>query len=237
MGIITLSEKLHPVIQGEGELIGRKMILMRVHGCPIQCPACDSYHTWDKTRLSDYRKEYTPQELAEELNSELMNFGIDTVLITGGEPQIYRDQIKDLIETLQHIFPTEVYFDIETTGSVSWSEEITNNENVHFDLSPKIGSLGSGVNIKNWKLFEDLPNWYNLKVVVSEENFEKDLDSIQEFIERYNIPKNKVYLMPLGTTREEMVKSSGLIVDTAIRLGYEFSPRLHIFIFSNARLK
>ena len=238
MNKITLSEICHPVVQGEGELIGRKMILMRVFGCPIQCPQCDSYHTWDKTRLTEYQKEYTPKQLAKELFSEMQKYSIDTVLITGGEPQMYREQLAVMIDELKKMSKYDpVYFDIETTGSVSWPDEIRTNEYVHFDLSPKIGSLEAKAKIKDWKLFENLPEWYNLKVVTSEATWETDKESILQFVEKYDIPDHKIYLMPLGTTREEMIKESAFVVDKAFEMNWQFSPRLHIFIFSNSRLK
>lgn len=233
---IILSEPLHLVVQGEGELIGRKMVLMRVHGCPIQCPQCDSYHTWDKSRLSSYRQEVSIIDLHNDLYLNLLGNDIDTILITGGEPQIYREQITQLIKSLQTNSPMQIYFDIETTGSVSWPDEILRNENVHFDLSPKIGSLESGARVKDWKLFEKLPAWYNLKVVTSEATWEKDKESILQFVEKYDIPDHKIYLMPLGTTREEMIKESAFVVDKAFEMSWQFSPRLHIFIYDSKRL-
>lgn len=233
---ITCSEICHPVIQGEGALIGRKMILMRVHGCPIQCPQCDSYHTWDKTRLSEYKEEFTPEELASYLFRELEKYGMDTVLITGGEPQIYRNQLDEMIEIIQSNSPYDIFFDIETTGSVDWSDRIKNNPNVHFDLSPKIGSLEPKAKIKDWKLFLNKPQWYNLKVVIDKSNYLKDLETIRSFQTLYGVPNNLVYLMPLGTTRNEMIENSAFVLELAVENQYQFSPRLHLFIYNDKRL-
>lgn len=232
---IILSEPLHSVVQGEGELIGKKMILMRVHGCPIKCPSCDSFHTWDEKRLSNTIKEYTIDELADELLYELEKYKINTVLITGGEPQLYREQIAELIEILQ-LEDDSIYFDIETTGAVSWPEIIRLNPQVHFDISPKIGSLESEAKIKEWKLFNYVPEWYNVKIVTSKSTWKQDKKAIEEFQEKYDIKSSDIYLMPMGTTRDEMIAESSFVLEKAMENGFQFSPRLHIFIYDSKRL-
>lgn len=235
MNKIILSENLHPVIQGEGELIGKKMILMRVHGCPVQCPSCDSFHTWDESRLSNTIKEYEIDELANELLSELERNKCNIVLITGGEPQLYKNELAELIEIIQ-LEDDSIYFDIETTGATSWPDSIRFNPQVHFDLSPKIGSLQPGANIKEWKLFKNKPDWFNVKIVTSKTTWKEDKKVIKEFQEKYNISDEEIYLMPMGTTRDEMILESAFVLEKAMKHGFQFSPRLHIFIYDSKRL-
>lgn len=228
-----LSEPLHLVIQGEGELLGKKMILMRVMGCNVQCPDCDSFHTWDKTRLSDYKEKFSIVDLTDQILKLSNQYNIEYLLITGGEPQLYINQILELYNSLKG----KMKFEIETTGMMDWIDDLKNNVNIHFDLSPKIGSLFPKNIISEYKIFSKKhPINFNLKFVVSENNFKKNILNIENFLEKYNVDKNKVYLMPLGTTREEMVKSSSFILEKSIELGYNFSPRLHIFIYDNKRL-
>lgn len=235
MGNITLSEPLHLIIQGEGELIGKKMLLMRVLGCPIQCENCDSYHTWDKTRLTDYQKEYSVEVLAKEISIILHDKQIEYLMITGGEPQLYRNEIVELFKILR-VEHSNLKLEIETTGLVSWPQQLTHNSYVHFDLSPKIGSLVPKLKSQRWKIFDEFINWYNVKVVVSPERLDQDLQAIQEFQKQYNIPNDKIYLMPFGTTREEIIFTSPLIIEKAFEYKYNFSSRMHILLFDSKRL-
>ena len=196
---------------------------------------CDSYHTWDKTRFSKDTFEITEQSLALHLTELFQTHKVNKLIISGGEPHLYQTQILELIKLL----PDNIIFDIETTGMKNWDLLIPYFNRVHFDLSPKIGSLVPGINIKKYNIFtSEFLNkaWYNVKVVTNQFNFDKDINVIKDFQDKYNIPNNKIYLMPLGTTREEMIKESNFIIDKCFEYEYEFSPRLHILMFDNQRL-
>jgi organic radical activating enzyme len=54
---LCLAEEPHLVIQGEGNLIGKKMLLLRVSGCNIKCRDCDSPHTWKQSDKISYDME------------------------------------------------------------------------------------------------------------------------------------------------------------------------------------
>lgn len=80
-------------IQGEGPFAGHPAVFVRLAGCNLQCPGCDTDYT-SKRNLK------TPIEVYEEICWSLpQSFQIEPiVVITGGEP--FRQHIGPLVEML-----------------------------------------------------------------------------------------------------------------------------------------
>lgn len=75
--------KVHSIfktIQGEGPYCGRPAIFIRLWGCNLQCPNCDTEYT-DKFQFF-----YTPEELVHTVNKLKGIQQISTIVVTGGEP-------------------------------------------------------------------------------------------------------------------------------------------------------
>lgn len=74
---------IFPTIQGEGPYVGRPSIFMRLAGCDLQCPGCD-------TDYSSNRKVYSLEEYVDRIQvlTRTMNKHKTRplVVITGGEP-------------------------------------------------------------------------------------------------------------------------------------------------------
>lgn len=82
-GIYPVFERFHS-FQGEGEFLGRSAYFIRLFGCPIHCPWCDSSGTWDASQRADV--EHTD---AGTLADAAAATKPDCVVITGGEPTIH----------------------------------------------------------------------------------------------------------------------------------------------------
>lgn len=71
--------------QGEGVHAGRAAFFIRLYGCPVHCPWCDSAGTWHPA--------FAPIDLAyrppDDLAWEAAGSGAPFVVITGGEPAIH----------------------------------------------------------------------------------------------------------------------------------------------------
>jgi organic radical activating enzyme len=233
---IILVEPLHYVLQGEGKNLGKKMILLRVAGCNVQCPDCDTTYSW-KFSKKDFLLSYTKEELLKEIYKINNKKNINHLLVTGGEPAIWQEFLSSLLLSLNTFF-----FDVETSGYDEW-KFIKNHpelsKKVHFNISPKIGALKAKKtsDLKDIYILRDPPLNYIVKIVSSRKTFFEDLQQIEKLIEYYGIPRNKIFLMPFAKTREELLEESEFLIDQCFIYGFEFSPRLHILIFNNQRLK
>jgi len=68
-------------LQGEGAHAGRSAFFIRLGGCTVGCPWCDTKHSW----AAQLHPQQSPAELAQ-LAQSAARAGAGFVVITGGEP-------------------------------------------------------------------------------------------------------------------------------------------------------
>lgn len=113
--IYPIVEVFHS-IQGEGFHSGRPAIFVRFAGCNLECPWCDTDH--------HVKEHLSLVQLYTRIMSLIQQTGIRFVVLTGGEPTLYK--IHPLIEALT----SWAYIAIETNG--------INIHKVHRSLKPGV---------------------------------------------------------------------------------------------------
>ena len=74
----VLVHSIFNTIQGEGPFSGQRAIFVRLAGCNLQCPMCDTEYT-------NGAMPYTPQTLLDEILN--LTYPVpDLIVLTGGEP-------------------------------------------------------------------------------------------------------------------------------------------------------
>ena len=150
--------ELFNTIQGEGVLTGRPATFIRLQGCTVGCPWCDTEYTWKAGGVGTM----TAQAIIERISSEEVGGLLPLAVITGGEPTIYN--LDDLLIALQtagqlkwgHDFRTQM----ETSGQnafkggfrpdyVTWSPK----RNLGFDAPDEIKQSATEV---KWVVDDDL---------------------------------------------------------------------------------
>ncbi|MGN1363411.1 MAG: 7-carboxy-7-deazaguanine synthase QueE [Methanobrevibacter sp.] len=131
-------------IQGEGLLVGRRQIFVRFAGCNLNCSYCD-------TEASKSSKNGTLRNVDYVVNkiNEIKTPDLHSVSFTGGEPSLYADFIKEVIDRIN--FPGF----LETNGTLT--KEIDKIDNL------KYASL-------DIKLPENLEDAFDSKIMSSEIN-------------------------------------------------------------------
>lgn len=115
-------------IQGEGPFTGFPAIFIRLAGCNLQCPGCDTEYTEGRQRLT-----------LEQIYNTLVSpecAGPRLVVITGGEP--FRQKISILANTL---LKAGFRVQIETNGTLPPSKNL--DDRVVIVCSPKTGSVNT----------------------------------------------------------------------------------------------
>jgi 7-carboxy-7-deazaguanine synthase len=173
----------------------------------------------------------------EQVMTEVLRYGAKHAVVTGGEPMI----APEIVELTKALRAAEYHITIETAGTV-WAP-------VECDLmsiSPKLSnSTPREREDGRWaaqherlryqppvlaRLIDAYP--YQLKFVVSSES---DLAEIEQIVSDLGAPASKVMLMPEGTSGDVVRQRGVWIAEVCKRLGYRFSPRLHIDLWGDRR--
>ncbi len=191
-------------VQGEGPWIGRHCLFVRLVGCNLSCPWCDTKYA--KTGI-----EIDVNRLANIIRSEKVN----NVVFTGGEPTLQIEEIYDLMDQFDLI---NYHFAIETNGTNEFNTD-------RFDqvvVSPK-----STDSLLKW-CERDNPNIV-VKYVVDWQN---KLSETFKFI-KGNI-STQIYVMPMGITNDECICGSQALINAIDIFHVSnicvLSPRLHILL-------
>lgn len=206
--MIRLSE-IFSSIQGEGPFMGRPATFVRLSGCiqPL-CPWCDTiYACGPGEKIS-----------MEDIFLRVSHLGKKRVVITGGEPFL---QWESGVKTLEARFLDKGFsIQYETGGKI-----VIPSDSKGFKVcSPKYID-------HHWHFMpENIHRADCFKFVVKDE-----YSAVKTFVNRHKIPREKVWIMPLGAVREEQLDRSPSIWKFCVDNRFNFSPRLHTLTFNNIR--
>lgn len=100
-------ETFHSV-QGEGYWTGVSAFFIRLAGCDVHCPWCDTKHSWDALKH--------PQKSTTDLVVEAIAAKPVIVVITGGEPLLH-----DLLPLTTALKQANMQVHLETSGAHAFS--------------------------------------------------------------------------------------------------------------------
>ena len=154
--------------QGEGPYVGTPATFLRLYGCNLNCPWCD-------TDISTY-EILSVDDVCEILLTQMEFNNIQTLIITGGEPTLQMEEIKRLIKEL----PDDIKIQMETNGSIfEYVDEI------EYVISPKEDKE---------KVFENYYKYENafFKFVITSQ---EDLNEVIALKNKYNYDRT-IWLQP-----------------------------------------
>lgn len=230
-GLYYVSE-IFQSIQGEGNYAGANSLFIRFQFCNLTCSWCDTKYSWNENsgKYSLYDSESLKNIIKESKSHH--------VIFTGGEPLLHK--LDDLIvegkkfhvETNGTIIPTEALK--LQMGSTLLSREPMDLElikNFNFVVSPKLSNSRQKVNEESILYLSQLDNGI-FKFIVQ---VKEDLDEVVQFLKKYNIDNQKVYIGLEGYNLQSQLQPQ--LVDEIVKLGFNFSPRLHIILWGIQRGK
>ncbi|QGH75253.1 QueE-like radical SAM domain [Mycobacterium phage Quesadilla] len=229
--VLPVSELFGPTLQGEGPFAGRPVQFLRLMGCNLSCSWCDTPYTWDGSRFN-LRKEtmaLTAQECA-----DLLTPGLDLVL-SGGEPLLHQAN-PGLLYLLDCATAAGCRVHVETNGTIVPSADFRARATV-FAVSPKMAHAGDHKG-RSPALAEEWPDiaiWHPdayLKVVVRNG---EDVRAVAAWAAEIEWPREKVWVMPIGTTSEELLARWEEIASEAARLRLNATQRLHVLAWGDCK--
>jgi organic radical activating enzyme len=94
--------------QGEGVHMGKAAYFIRLFGCPVHCPWCDSAGTWHPDYIPKKIARFSPKALVDSARATKA----ECVIITGGEPAIH-----DLSALTRQLNEANLPVHLETSGA------------------------------------------------------------------------------------------------------------------------
>lgn len=249
---LNISEDFYSV-QCEGVTTGYPAYFIRLKSCNLMCGGpdgslmkegkatwwCDTEAIWRTGRKKEF--SYLIDRWRKENILDWVLDGRVHLIWTGGEPTIPKHQkdIVSFLEELEHqyntfrggeetMFPMKVYNEIETNGTIYITDDLFDKLD-QINCSVKLANSGM---TKSRRIKADALNRimehenYWFKFVVSNDT---DINEIEkDFIVPFNIPPEKVLMMPGLDSREHYHERTKFCLELAKKHGYIGMSRLHI---------
>lgn len=173
------------------------------------------------------------------------------LIITGGEPMLQADNIAKLLgrpdeskesfalsnNSLDDLFTG---IDVETAGTIapiSFSA-FPEGIDIYYTVSPK---LSSSRNSLADRYVPDVLYQYVELAMMGLADFKFVVSTVQdqiellELVKNLSIPRENIWVMPEGMTRDETIDRLPLVVDFALDYGFNVSSRLHVLVWDTKR--
>jgi len=239
--LILSDDRIFFTIEGEGEYVGQRSLFMRMAMCNLTCSGftspdsphgCDSYISWSVKNKMTFNEIFT---LMEE-NNWIEKLKMDTIWkLTGGEPLIQQKQLLKLVEAFVERYDFLPKIDFETNATIQPSAKWrAGNIKATFTTSPKLSSNGDPLGKRYIPEVLDWHATYNsgFKFVIKNQT---DIDVvITNYVDKFDIPPSRVWLMPCCGSRQEHAEVSSMVAELAKKYYFNFSPRLQLDIWDKA---
>lgn len=214
--------EIFETIQGEGVFTGVAAIFVRLQGCPVGCPWCDTQHTWDKDTADTIPAAQMIIKTSDSVAWSAMSsaqilqlfseqgYTAKHVVITGGEPCMY--DLRELTDLLHsHGYQTQ----IETSGTF----EILTHADTWVTVSPKL----------------DMPGGYEVRCDAMQRADEikhpiamqKHIEALDDLLARCPVtPGTTICLQPIS----QRPRATELAITTCRQRNWRLSVQLHKYL-------
>lgn len=241
-------------IQGEGAYSGRLALFVRFAGCNLNCIGFGVSKTRQNKLLTGcdtlravFTKEFQSEYLnlsTQELLNKILSLAQDKnpiIIITGGEPLIHH-QKHEFIDFIKALLKKkfEVHFETNASILIDFAKYPLYKKCV-FAMSVKLSNSGEKeskrLNFKAVKALITHSKQSFFKFVLSQKELEKSALEIAHILKHTNEAlKEKqaaVFCMPLGANEKEIAQNALKIAEFCIKMGYNYSDRLHIRLWGD----
>ena len=225
---LRVSEVFGPTVQGEGPHTGRVVGFLRLGLCNLSCTWCDTPYTWDRTRY-DLDVEAPPVDVSD-VADRVAALGLDTIVLTGGEPLVQQRAVADLFALLP-----DIRWHVETNGTIAPTRTLIDAVE-HWSVSPKLSNNEADPAKRRLHrsalavLRDDTDATF--KFVATSPG---DVDEAADVAAEHGLPTDRVWIMPEGVTAETVVATHADIIDRVIAHRFHTTTRLHVLLWGDRR--
>lgn len=229
--------ELFASLQGEGPSAGKPCAFVRLSRCNLACQWCDTAYTWRFTGDNrphrsglDYERRANQVTLSEEdTAARIAALGKPRLVVTGGEPLLQGAALARMLAMLPG-----VRVEVETNGTVA-PHPALDPFIAQYNVSPKLAHSGNPADLA--LVPERLAHWAAeprafFKFVVAEP---ADVEEVLELARRYDIPRERIYLMAEGTDPGTLAERERWLAQLCLAENLTLSKRLHIELYGDTR--
>jgi len=242
--------ELYTAVQAEGSRAGYPTIVVRTTGCTHRCwfgdgGWCDSW----VTSIHPEKGQFTFNDIIKMYDN---NPHISEMMLTGGSPTMHPNLVNELTHLANE---RNIFITIETEGShfvmTDYPINLLSISPKFKNSVPKLGIKTPKGNIVDQKFIDthnrhrlnkeeikksiEFHSDYHIKPVVNPIEDPETWNEIKEFLDELKIPKEKVWIMPPGDNREELIRVYPIVMNWVRDNGYRFTGREHIIAFDKER--
>lgn len=204
-------------IEGEGIRTGMPVTFIRLAGCNLRCSYCDTTYAQNPT-----------DGILMSIDDIVSKVRFQAVTITGGEPLLHTECVKELIDKLNK---TGHYINIETNGSINIMPFVfaVRAGRGFFTVDYKCPSSGMEDQMYQPN-FETMDENDVLKFVVSDDN---DISAIRKFLTHNTSFKGTIFVSPCygKISLEHLVTEVKLLKLKFPKFDIRFQVQLHKIIY------
>ncbi len=202
-------------IQGEGPFSGFPAIFIRLAGCNLQCPGCDTDYTSKRQRMSVAEIYSYVTHLRLTLNI------CPVIVITGGEP--FRQNLEPLVKELAPMFYT---VQIETNGTLeippyvaAWATVVCSpkTSKLHRNNEDRIDYFKYVLSANSVSEVDGLP-----LLALNHSNNGQVARPYKQF------PKERIYVQPMDEKDDALnAANTKAVTTTVLKYGYVLQLQIH----------
>jgi organic radical activating enzyme len=227
-------------IQGEGPSAGRPATFVRLQGCSVGCHFCDTKFTW----RPGGGFESTPQEV---IDSVLRFNPVRLIVLTGGEPAEQPEETERFTKLLRD---SDAFNDIRIEVETALPAALTVHPDVYLNVSPKRhlwqrdDDVDVGLDVTYFARIRELHRRDRTVLkfpvgAIGEDGLRspRDWSALEavSFARGVGFDPERVWLMPMGTSVDEMMKLGPDLAEFCANEGVNFAWRIHIALWGDAR--
>lgn len=224
--------------QGEGPSAGADSVFLRMRRCNLACTWCDTRYTWDEEDPGylDYA-EQSPRGVAEEVSRLIAKMQATNLVITGGEPLLWRPDLMTVLDLMTEV-PATV--EIETNGTMMpLPVEYDRAYAIRYNVSPKLSHSKNGarITLREHVLEEMAQRSSIFKIVVEGSSYagDREVNDLLNLLRRFGVDNDRLWLMPQAKNLEQLDVALPAAKDLAFRAGVRVTDRAHIRWYGDVR--
>lgn len=198
--------------------MGMPSVFVRIAGCDLHCHWCDTSYAQHVTHETSWLS-------LDEISEHALLPSTHHVVITGGEPTQYPDELIALCDTLTHKSCT-ITLETNATSFVPCACALAS-------LSPKLPSKNipqSAWNDHAIEAFCAHAPQTQIKVVVHTED---DVHDAAQRLCTCKLPSDHIFMMPASRTATDIISAAEWLVPLCAHYGFRFGARLHTLMWHN----